>query len=42
MEEFFTTILKPLLFGLPPVLILMIILLFFPEKIENGPHYCGS
>jgi len=35
MEEFFATILKPLLFGLPPVLVLVIILLFFPEKIEK-------
>jgi len=35
MEEFFTAILKPLLFGLPPVVVLLIILLFFPDKIEK-------
>jgi len=35
MEEFFTGVLKPLLIGLPPVAVLLIILLFFPEKIEK-------
>ncbi len=35
MEEFFATIIKPLLFGLSPVLVLGIILLFFPDKIEK-------
>jgi hypothetical protein len=35
MEKLFTAVLKPFLFGLPPVVVLIIILLFFPEKIEK-------
>jgi hypothetical protein len=35
MEESFATALKPLLVGLPPVVVLLLILLFFPDKIEK-------
>ncbi|MCK5057983.1 MAG: hypothetical protein KAT34_15110 [Candidatus Aminicenantes bacterium] len=35
MTDYFADILKDLLIGLPPAVVLLIVLLFFPEKIEK-------